>query len=89
MKSEVSKKELENFMYNVVQLRKYYGISKKRMAELLGISIGSLNKIENGEFPPKLSVEVIFNIHNIFGIHPKIQLEDGLWIKKLIKRNDL
>ncbi|MBQ4598311.1 MAG: helix-turn-helix transcriptional regulator [Clostridia bacterium] len=61
----------ENVLHNIVWLRNYYGIPKKRMAELLEIGIGSLNKIESGEMPPRLSAEVIINIYNLFGIHPK------------------
>lgn len=78
MKSEVSKKEWENFVYNVTWLRKHYGISKKKMAALLGIGVGSINKIENGELPPKLSIDIIFNIQSCFGIHPKDQVGQRL-----------
>ena len=41
------------------------------MSELLGIGIKSLNKIEKGEVPPRLSANVIFNIWRYFHIRPK------------------
>lgn len=62
--------ELENIMYNVAWLRTHFGLSQKRMAELLRISIYSISKIENGIFPPRLCVDVIFNISDHFGIRP-------------------
>lgn len=71
MENEANKIACENFTYNVSYLRKHYGLSKKKMAELLDIGVGSLNKIEMGELPPRLSVEILFNIYNNFGVHPK------------------
>lgn len=78
MKKESNKREWENFVYNVAWLRKHYGISKKNMAKLLRIGVGTLTKIENGELPPRLSVKVIFNIHSCFGINPRDQLKQRL-----------
>lgn len=72
------KKEMENFLYNVKWLRHRHGLSKKRMAELLGIGLWSLNKIENGEMPPKLDIGIIVQIKNHFGIYPKEQFESRL-----------
>ncbi len=73
MKEELIFTDAEIFMFNVVWLRKEYGLSKKKMAKILGISAGTLNKIEKGELPPRLSVEIVFNIYNYFGILPKNQ----------------
>ncbi len=56
------KREEENFLYNVLWLRKHYGFSKNKMAKILEIGIGSLNKIESGEMPPRLSAKTIINI---------------------------
>lgn len=44
------------------------------MAKIIGVGVNSLNKIEKGEFPPSLTVEVIFNIYEYFGITPEKQL---------------
>lgn len=78
MKEISSREEAENFMFNVAWLRKKYGLSKVKMAKLLGIGVGSLNKIEKGELPPRMSVDVVFNIHKHFGILPKKQFTK-LW----------
>ncbi|MBO5323027.1 MAG: helix-turn-helix transcriptional regulator [Oscillospiraceae bacterium] len=58
------------FLHNVAWLRRHYGISKKRMAKLLGIGLWSLNKIEKGEIPPRLDVSIIFAISRQFSIPP-------------------
>ena len=52
----------ETFIHNVIWLRKFYGISKKRMAQLLGIGVQSLNRIESGEIPPKIRIDIFINI---------------------------
>lgn len=65
-----NEKEMNNFMYNIVWLRKNCGLSKKKMAELLCIGIGSLNKLESGRIPPKLNVEVLFQVWEHFNVHP-------------------
>ena len=57
---------LENIMHNITYIRKTLGISKKKMAEILGLGVGSLEKIEKGILPPKLSVEILFNIRENF-----------------------
>ena len=59
---------------NIAWLRKYYGISKTRMVKLLGIGLHSLNKMEKGEMPPKLKLDVLIRIHRLFGIHPRDQV---------------
>lgn len=64
----------ENFCDNVIWLRKQYGISKRRMAELMGVGIWTLNKIERGEVPPRADVSIFWNIHKRFGISPAEQL---------------
>lgn len=72
-------REMEIFLKNVMWLREHYGISKKHMAELLGIGIASLNKIENGEMPKRLGVEIVFKIYDVFKILPKNQFALELW----------
>ena len=56
------------FFYNIVWLRKHYGLSKKEMAHKLHIGLWTLNKIERGELPPRLSCDVVFSAHRNFGI---------------------
>lgn len=70
--------EFDCFMHNIAYLRNHYGLSKKKMAEILEISVKTLNKIENGIFPRKLTVNVVINIKKHFNISPKIQFEKRL-----------
>lgn len=71
MKSYIEAYLKENFMHNFAYLRRKFGISKRKMAELLKIGVDSINKLECGELPPRLSTEVIFRIEKCFGIEPK------------------
>ncbi len=67
---EQKETEIEQFLENIISLRKHYGLSKKRMAQILGIGMGSYNKIEQGIFPKRLTTDVIFNITKHFKIPP-------------------
>ncbi|MBQ9963765.1 MAG: helix-turn-helix transcriptional regulator, partial [Clostridia bacterium] len=64
--------------HNMKHIREQYAFSKRDMARLLGIGIGSLNKLEKGELPPRLGVEILFNIQHYFGISPQILLTEKL-----------
>ena len=66
MISERNTEQLSNLLYNVAWLRGYYGISKRRMAQLLKISVGSLNKLEAGIVPPRLGIEFLFHLRKQF-----------------------
>ncbi len=68
--------EQQIFCRNILLLRKSHGLSKKEMSQILGISICSLNKIEQGELPPRLSVSVVFQLYKFFGISPFVQSLD-------------
>lgn len=59
---------IEIFLHNVIWLRKHYGLSKKEMAKKLGISVWMLNKIERGELPSNLKIDVLFDIYKEFGV---------------------
>lgn len=59
---------IDIFLHNIVWLRKHHGLSKKEMANRLGIGLWSLNKIEKGELPPRLYCDVIFAVYRNFGI---------------------
>ena len=58
--------QISNFLYNIGWLRAYYEIPKKRMAQLLGISVRSLNLLESGSIPPRIPVDVVFLLHDQF-----------------------
>lgn len=68
MTKEQNDKELIDFMKNVAYLRKTYGLSKREMAKTLNIGIESLNKIERGDMPERLSMNVVFSIEDHFKI---------------------
>ena len=63
-------KELRYLLNNIELIRKEKLLSKKSMAKILGVSVKTINKIEQGVFPPRLSVSVIFKLHNNFGVLP-------------------
>jgi len=69
---------LKNFSRNIILLRAHYGYSQKHMAQLLGIGVESLRKIEKGIIPPRLTVDVIFAVQKHFHISP-----DTLFSKEL------
>lgn len=72
---------------NITGLRKHYGCSKKQMAHLLGIGIGTLNKIEAGIIPPRLTVEIVFIISREFHIEPSVLFSVDLFPNQQRDRN--
>ena len=73
--------EIETFLYNIAYLRKHNGLSKRKMAKILHISTSTLNKIESGVLPPRISANVIWRIKVHFEVNPdkqfQINLEDS------------
>ena len=63
--------EAENLLYNVAWLRQHYGISKRKMAKLLNISIWNICCMEKGKLLQNIDVSVLFRIQDLFGIPPK------------------
>ena len=70
--------QLANFAHNVAWLRKHYGLSKRRMSELLKISTKTLTMIEAGKIPTNLSAEILVCIHCHFRVTPHQQLTQQL-----------
>lgn len=70
--------EFEVFSHNLIWLRRKHGYSKRRMAKILGIGIWSLNKLERGEMPPRLGINIFIAVHDHFGIRPSYQLTQWL-----------
>ena len=48
------------------------------MSEMLGIGIKTLQRIESGEFPERLSVSVLFRIEKYFGVKAKLMVGERL-----------
>ncbi|MBQ6840014.1 MAG: helix-turn-helix transcriptional regulator [Oscillospiraceae bacterium] len=68
-------KEFKIFMKNVAWLRKQHKLSKKKMAQIMGIGVGSLTQIEKGIFPERLRIDACINIQRHFGVSVKDQLQ--------------
>lgn len=58
--------ELSVFCRNVKRLRQSHGLSKKEMAEIMGIGTESLSKIEGGTIPPRLNTSVLLRLARRF-----------------------
>lgn len=56
------------FCKNIKELRESHHLTKTEMARRLKISIPTLNKIESGELPKRLTVKVIYAIVDEFNI---------------------
>lgn len=54
--------ELDNLIHNINLLRIHNKLSKKKMADIMGVSLKTINKIEKGEFPQRLGANNIYNI---------------------------
>ena len=59
------KNESRNFCMNIKKIRAEYQLSKAKMSKILGISISSLNKLENGVMP-RISCEVVYRMMDTF-----------------------
>ena len=62
--------DLETLSHNLLWLRKKYGYSQRTMAQLLKIGIGSLRKLEHGEIPPRMTIDILFEVQSRFRITP-------------------
>ena len=65
-----NQQQFKNFSQNLSNIRTYYGLSKARMARLLGIGIGTLNQLEQGKIPPRLTIDILFLLQKQFHISP-------------------
>ncbi len=63
--------ELLNFCHNVKVVRQREALSKKKMAEIMGIGQHSLSLIENGVFPNRLGINAVTNFCFAFDINLK------------------
>ncbi|MBR5538641.1 MAG: helix-turn-helix transcriptional regulator [Clostridia bacterium] len=61
--------EFDTLLHNICKLRQHNKLSKKQMADIMGVSLNTLNKIEKGEFPPRLGANSIYNICVYFKMH--------------------
>ncbi len=68
MRINLFQKNWDIFVKNIIWLRKHYRISKKRMADLLGIDTATLTKIERNELPDEVTVEIFIKAEKFFRI---------------------
>lgn len=54
------------FCDNVRWLRKFRGLSKSEMAELIGVTSDLLDRIEAGELPPEADLETLWKMQCTF-----------------------
>ena len=78
MDGKEKKRNEEIILSNFVWLRKKTGLSKKEMAGILQIGIGSLNKIERGVLPPRMSLDVLTHVEEHFGIPLRVFISQRL-----------
>lgn len=65
------KNDVQILCQNIKFLRQKHKLSKNKMAQILGVSMKTLNCIENGILPPRLSCEILFRIQHHFDILPQ------------------
>ncbi len=56
---------------NIKRIRTAHGLSEKDMAEVLGISVYVLTKLEAGDISLRLKADAIIRLCRRFGIEPK------------------
>jgi len=57
--------ELKHFCVTVSDLRRKHRLSKTEMSKILGISVSSLNKLEDGVMP-RISCAVVYRLMDYF-----------------------
>ena len=60
--------EMKNFCENVVNLRRSRRYSKKDFARLMGVSVATLNLIEQGQAPLSIRLSTVSKLQQSFGI---------------------
>ncbi len=63
-------KKVQTLCRNLVHLRKKAAMTQKEMAALMGIGVSTLRKLESGQLPPRLGMDVIFALCDAFSISP-------------------
>ena len=60
--------ESANLLRNLNHLRRQHNLTQKQMAQILGISITTWRKMEQGIMPPRLSTLVVYHAADAFGV---------------------
>jgi len=67
--------DINVFCQKVKTIRKENNLSKKEMAQIMGISVYALTIIEGGDLPDEVDVSVLLKIHEHFGVAPSSMFE--------------
>ena len=60
--------EMNRLANNLTYLRKENGIAKQELADIMGVGLWTVTKLERGELPPRMKVEALFRIQHRFGV---------------------
>lgn len=63
--------QARNLCRNIRWLRKTHGLSKSRMAAIMGISVKSLSLLESGVIPKRVGCDALWNIRVYFHVSIK------------------
>ena len=66
---------------NIRFLRKRGSLSLREMANVTGVSLYMIRKLESGHLPARLDVNFLFRIQKVFGVKCKDLLADRLFKK--------
>ena len=72
----------ETFVHNITWLRTHYGISMKAMAKIMGISVQTLRKVEQGEKSKRINAEVLIKLCDYFQCHADELIRRKMWEKE-------
>ena len=68
MNTKPLSEENRNFLSNLKYLRRQHNLTQKQMAQILGISITTWRKMEQGIMSPQLSSLLVYRAADAFGI---------------------
>ncbi len=60
--------EIQILCRNIAALRKKRAMTQRDMADLMGISVSTLRKLEKGFLPPRLKMDAIFALVDAFSL---------------------
>ena len=66
------------FCRNIAVLRRVKGMTQKEMAEILGVSVSTVRKMEKGEKIPRLKARLLCRVYEAFQISSDVMLFEDL-----------
>ena len=66
--SQTTEQAEKLFCWNVCKLRKEHGLTKKQMADIMGVGVRSVRMIERGELPPRLGCGALYALAEYFDL---------------------